>query len=83
MLQVQKRTGGNESTLVLKPMGRVIRSPKQRVLEGPQNALRYNKIFTFAGKQWGNKLVELKAVVLITNLRTTPEVYNPIAFLLM
>ena len=35
--------GDDESTVILKPMGRVIRSPKQRVAVAPQHGPRSNE----------------------------------------
>ena len=45
--QATKSTGNDESTLALKPRGRFIQSPKQRVPVAPQNGPRSNKNFLF------------------------------------
>ena len=40
MRKREQSTGDNGSTLALKPMGRVNRSPKQRVTVAPQNGFK-------------------------------------------
>ena len=41
----QKSAGDDQSALTLKPMGRVLRSPDQRVPVAPQNGPRASKTF--------------------------------------